>query len=67
MLRKEAVGFIETCVFDVSDPQASFKRKRRAKEWLCYWATELERLVNEGRAHPYNRPVTRAKEGKALA
>jgi len=54
---REAAEFIETCVFDLSDPQASCKRKRRAKVALCYWATELERMVNEGRAHPYNRPV----------
>src|ERR1035437_6583712 len=23
-------------------------RRRRAKEWLGYWATELERMVNDG-------------------
>lgn len=54
--RDEAIGFIETCLFDLSDTQASHKRKQRAKQWLCYWATALERMVNEGRAHPYNRP-----------
>lgn len=54
--RREAVAFIETCVFDISDPHASPKRKQRAKAALCYWATKLERMVNEGRAQPYNRP-----------
>lgn len=59
---REVHAFIENCVFDISDPSASPKRKRRAKEWLCYWATELERMANEGRAHPYNRPRHASKK-----
>lgn len=39
---KEARAHIETCLYDLADPQASHKRKRRALEWLGYWATELE-------------------------
>lgn len=42
----EATRHIETCLFDMPDPQASFKRKRRAKDALGYWATELEHMVN---------------------
>jgi hypothetical protein len=53
---QRAAAHIEQCLFDLSDPQAHFKRKRRAKEWLGYWATELECMVNDGRAHPVNRP-----------
>jgi len=41
---EEATQHIETCLFDISDPLASLKRKRRAREWLVYWATELERM-----------------------
>ncbi len=41
---REAARHIETCLFDLSDPLASFKRKRRSREWLVYWATELEQM-----------------------
>jgi hypothetical protein len=35
---------IEQCLFDMADPQASHRRKRRVLAWLGYWATELERI-----------------------
>jgi hypothetical protein len=47
MSRREIVAIIETCVFDIADPHASPRRKQRAKDALCYWATELERMVNK--------------------
>lgn len=57
---EEATKHIEQCLFDIADPEASSPRKQRATEWLGYWATELERMVNNGRAHPVNRPVRRS-------
>jgi hypothetical protein len=41
----EAQRHIDQCVYDISDPHASPKRKRRARAWLEYWATELERIA----------------------
>jgi hypothetical protein len=43
--KDEANRHIDQCAFDLADPQASLKRKRRARAWLGYWATELERIA----------------------
>jgi hypothetical protein len=59
----EATGFIKTCLLDLADPtRQSLKRKRRALYGLAYWAEELERLVNEGKARPYNPPGEGVRE-----
>lgn len=55
--RREAIGHFELCLYDLSDPHASHKCRRRAREWLVYWTAELARMVNDGRARPYGRPA----------
>ncbi|MGB7554472.1 MAG: hypothetical protein WBM04_08860 [Candidatus Korobacteraceae bacterium] len=41
---EEARRIIESCLFDMTDPLASFKRKRRAKQALPHWRAEMARI-----------------------
>jgi hypothetical protein len=42
-IKSESEYHVELCLFDMADPRASPRRKRRAREWLVFWAYQLEK------------------------